>query len=64
MKKCLEEKKLNPHHAIEEQQKTKIDLNHIQADVVYGEVPIRPKESVEKARGRNASYTAAIATGM
>lgn len=66
MKRCLEEKKLNPHHAIEEQ-KT-VDLNHIQADVVYGEVPIRPRDNVEKqvklehtvSSKRNASYTAAI----
>ncbi|XP_044267654.1 uncharacterized protein LOC123013286 [Tribolium madens] len=55
MIKQSEEKKLNPYNMADD---VFINLNLIKPDVVYGEVPIRPKEKVEveeKGHSRNAS---------
>ncbi|XP_045470038.1 uncharacterized protein LOC123677516 isoform X2 [Harmonia axyridis] len=45
-----EERKKNPHAAFEDP--APINLNLIKPDVVYGEVPIRPKDKKEKDDGK------------
>ncbi|XP_060516788.1 uncharacterized protein LOC132696152 [Cylas formicarius] len=53
MNRQTEERKLNPHHVLEEMH---MNLNLIKPDVVYGEVPIRPKEKAsDKADDLNMS---------
>ncbi|XP_023021826.2 connector enhancer of ksr [Leptinotarsa decemlineata] len=47
-----EERKMNPHHIVEEVSKK---LQMVKPEVVYGEVPIRPKDSEEEAESKPSS---------
>ncbi|KAK9870665.1 hypothetical protein WA026_008227 [Henosepilachna vigintioctopunctata] len=54
MNRKTEERKLNPHAILEDM--TPINFSLIKPDVVYGEVPIRPKEKKERDDKEASQY--------